>query len=127
MAKLEDPLQDFDVPPVLLDRGGDTDRPTIAESRPFAVLVDDDAARVRLAFAHEHLEQPADHQVVDLRHTSFELDAQVVDDLSALVVAQVEVELVGGVRLRLDAEPDRPDFVLDRSSLASIEVASAKQ
>ena len=71
------------------------------ERHPLAVLVDLDATRERLALAHEHLEHPADRQVVDLRDLTIDFEPQVVDDRPVRAVSQVEVDEVGGVRLRL--------------------------
>ena len=65
--------------------------------------------------------------MIDLRDPSVQVDAQVVDDRPVLAVAKVEVELVGRVSFSLGTEPDRPDLVLDRSTLSRVDVRTPKQ
>lgn len=69
--------------------GGDADRPTIAECRPLAVIVNFDAARVGLALAHEDLEHRADDEMIDLRDLALDVQAQVVDDRPMTVALEI--------------------------------------
>ena len=52
---------------------------------------------VRLALAHEDLQQPTDDEVIDLGDLALDVQAKVVDHRPTAAVLQVEVELVGRV------------------------------
>jgi len=111
----------------LLDGGGDAHRSSITEGRPLPVLVDLDAAGIRLALAHEDLEHPTDDEVIDLRDLALDVQAEVVDHRPTAAVLQVEVELVRRVRFGLGAQADGPDLVLDHPSGTSVDIEPAAE
>jgi hypothetical protein len=105
-AILERALEQVDMTMVLLDGGGDAALAAIPPARPLAVLVDRDAFGKRLALADPDLGESIDDQVIDLRCQPVDLNPQVVDRRPVLGPPEVQLDVVGGIALRLLAGAD---------------------
>ena len=78
---------------------------------------------VRLALAHEDLEDPTDDEMIDLGDLALDVQAEIVDHRPMAAVLQVEVELVGRVRFRPDHPPvwsSDSRATLDKCAVCSI-------
>ena len=95
--------------------------------RPLAVVVDTNSLLERLRLADPRIEHAIDQLVIDLCHSTVELETEVMDDHVRLPGGELEVDLVCRVALPHHAGPSVPDLLFDAFARRRIDIRTSQE